>query len=1145
MTQINKILVANRGEIAIRIFRACTELGIKTVSIFAFEDRFSLHRYKADESFQVGKNDSAVAAYLNIEDIVRVAKEAGCDAIHPGYGFLSERQEFAEAIRAAGMEFIGPSSETLRVAGDKVLSRELAEELDIPVIPGTSDIENLADAEKKAETIGYPIIIKSAFGGGGRGMRVVREASELRGELSEASKEAGLAFGKDDVFIEKYLENPRHIEVQLIGDGSGKVSHLYDRDCSIQRRHQKVVELAPADHLDPKLREQLFSYAVSLGEKLKLKSVSTAEFLVSNSGEIYFIEINPRIQVEHTVTEEVTGIDIVQSQILLASNNSLDDLNLSQEAIKTSGAAVQCRITTEDPENNFQADYGQLVTYRSASGHGIRLDAGSAYTGAEVLPYYDSMLVKLTAHGRDIRAASAKLARALLEFRVRGVKTNIPFLQNIVADKDFLELNLNTGFIGAKPELFDFPVRRNRANKILSFLADVSVNGHELMPALKERPRPEYKGPVETPLANGDIPPGWRDILTKEGKEVFLEKLKEEKPLLLTDTTLRDAHQSLLATRVRTYDMLQIAPAIARSSAKLFSLEMWGGATFDVAWRFLQESPWDRLAQLREEIPNIPFQMLLRGTNAVGYSSYPDNVITEFIKESHSQGIDIFRIFDCLNSLEKMRLSIDTVAKEGGVAEVCICYTSDLLQEDAKGKTGKFNSEYYSSLAKSISDAGADIIAIKDMAGLLRAPSATRLIDLIRDVCDLPIHLHSHDTAGGQLATYLSASQQGVDIVDTALSALSGVTSQPSLEGLVAMLEGDERETGIELEKQVELSSYWDKTRKYYSCFESDLKTSTSEVYQNEIPGGQYSNLRPQAESLGLGSKLDLVKQSYEQVNDLFGGIVKVTPSSKVVGDLAMYMVANELSIEDIKNQASSLTFPDSVVGFLKGDLGIPFGGFPEKFRNDVLGENFKEAEVDALPAADFEAAKSELKDIGVSAPSKSDILSYLLYPRVLKTWFEKNIEFGDVSKIPSPAFFQGVVEGEEIAVELEAGKIIYIKLLAIGECDEHGERAVFFELNGMARTIKIQDQASGIEVEVFEKADKDNPNHVGAPLAGALIEIAVKPGDSVKAGDSLFTLEAMKMQTQVTATKDGEVSEVLRRTGDKLSGGDLVLTVV
>ncbi|MBP9838228.1 MAG: pyruvate carboxylase [Proteobacteria bacterium] len=1133
-----KILVANRGEIAIRIFRACNELAIKTVGIYSFEDRFSLHRYKADESYQVGIEGEPVRSYLNIDEIIRVAKEVKAEAIHPGYGFLSERIELRAACEKNNIVFIGPSSETLDIAGDKVKTKNLADKVRVPTIPGSKELNSVDEVKAFATLVGFPIIIKAAYGGGGRGMRVVHDVNELPSLYHAATSEALSAFGRKEVFAEKYLSNPKHIEVQLIGDGSGEVAHLFERDCSVQRRHQKVVEMAPAVTLTKEQKEKLFNYGLALARELKLKSVSTAEFLVDEKGGIFFIEINPRIQVEHTVTEEITGIDLIQSQIKIAAGETLKSLGLEQEKLSSHGVAIQCRLTTENPEKNFAPDYGKLLTYRSASGFGIRLDAGSAFTGAIITPFYDSLLVKITARGNSIPEAARRLKRALAEFRVRGVNTNIPFLDKLLSNEVFLKGEVKTTFLENFKVEYSHSQRKDRANKLLKFLADVSLNGHESMPNLK---RPTKVRKILTPEINKPITPSWKNVFEEQGKEALIKKILTEKKLLVTDTTFRDAHQSLLATRLRTKDILQIAKYIAVYADNLFSLEMWGGATFDVSLRFLKEDPFLRLSRLREVVPNILFQMLLRGDNAVGYTSYPANLIKAFIKESKSAGMDIFRIFDSLNNVDRMRTAIDGVRECGGIAEACLCYTGDVMAEEKKGKDGKFNLKYYLTLAKEIEKAGADILAIKDMAGLLRPYSAELLVKKLKAEIALPIHFHTHDTAGTQIATYLKAAEVGVDIVDCAFSSMSGLTSQPSLEGLVASLANTERDTNLKLEKLFPVSNYFECIREIYSPFESDLKAATAEVYLNEIPGGQYSNFRPQAESLGLGDKWTELKEAYADVNNLLGGIVKVTPSSKVVGDFAIFLVANKLTIGDVLKKASELDFPESVIEFFQGAIGVPFGGFPEPLRTEIL-RNKKKLENQKLPDANIEEAREICSKLLDREATDRDAISYLFYPKVFKEFATFYGEYGDVSVLPSLEFFYGLEQAKELEIDIEQGKRLYINLKAIGEPNEEGERTLFYELNGQPRNIIILDKKIKPQKVANVLADPQNKKQIPAPLTGVIASIEVKITDNVKKDQPLFILEAMKMQTVVSSPADGKIKRLVLLPGTKVKVGDLVL---
>lgn len=1138
---LKKVLVCNRGEIAIRVFRACTELGIKTVAIYSYEDRFSLHRYKADEAYQIGIIGEPVKSYLNIEEIVRIAKEVGADAIHPGYGFLSERVELREASEKNGIIFVGPSSETLTIAGDKVKTKALADQVKVPTIPGSIELENLKQVRDFAEKVKYPIIIKAAYGGGGRGMRVVREEKDLEISYQSASSEALSAFGRSEVFAEKYLSNPKHIEVQLFGDGSGQVVHLFERDCSVQRRHQKVVEVAPATTISHEQKAKLYDYALKLGKELKLKSASTAEFLVSEKDEIYFIEINPRIQVEHTVTEEITGLDIVQSQLRIASGENLKALGLIQEKIVSHGVAIQCRITTENPEKDFTPDYGKLSTYRSASGFGIRLDAGSAFTGAVISPYYDSMLVKISARGNSIPEAASRMKRALREFRIRGVNTNIAFLEQLLSNQVFLSGNIKTTFLETFKADYSNSLKQDRANKILRLLAEVAINGHLSMPDLV-RPKKLRKIIIPPlPIEENIKEFSWREFYKTKSRKEFIQGILDEKSLLLTDTTFRDAHQSLLATRLRTYDILQIAKYVSVNAAQLFSLEMWGGATFDVSLRFLKEDPWQRLARIREAVPNILFQMLLRGDNAVGYTTYPPNVIKEFIKESSQAGIDIFRIFDSLNNVDRMKTAITAVRDCGSIAEACICYTGDLLEEEKKGKLGKFNLKYYLNLAKELVAAGTDIIAIKDMAGLLRPYSAELLVRELKAEFGLPVHFHTHDTAGTQIGSYVKAAEAGVDIVDCAFSSMSGLTSQPSLEGLVAALANTKRDTGLDYKKLTPVSNYFEALREVYAPFESDLKSATAEVYLNEIPGGQYSNFRPQAESLGLGEKWTELKQAYTEVNKLMGGIVKVTPSSKVVGDFALFMLNNNLSAQDVEERAAELDFPESVVEFFQGAIGVPYGGFPEPLRSNII-RNKKKLEAEVLADADFESAiKNSTELLGKKASIK-DALSYLLYPKVFKDYAEFQKQFGDPINLPTPEFLYGPEEGKEIVLDIEKGKRLYIRLITISEANEEGEKTVFFELNGQARNILLRDKKVLPTIIYNLQADPANKNHIAAPLTGILASFEVKLGDQIKKDQALFTLEAMKMQTVVRAGFAAKVKKLVLNVGRKLKAGDLVL---
>lgn len=1141
--EFQRVLVANRSEIAIRVFRACTELGIRTIGIYSNEDRGALHRYKADETYLVGDGLDPLKAYMDIPSIMEIAKRHGADAIHPGYGFLSENPNFARACEEAGIKFIGPPSHILELMGDKTAARRTAQSLGIPIIPGTD--EPLVDedtAVEKAAEIGYPVILKASYGGGGRGMRVCHSEADLRRFFKQAQNEAALAFGHGELFLEKYLSRPKHIEVQILADEYGNTVHLFERDCSVQRRHQKVIEIAPSPSLDPKIREQILEAAVRLAKHVGYINAGTVEFLVDSEGGFYFIEMNPRIQVEHTVTEMVTGIDIVKAQIRIAEGHTLDSPEIgikSQEDVSIRGYAVQCRITTEDPTNDFMPDYGRITHYRSAAGFGIRLDAGTAFTGAVITPYYDSLLVKVTSWSLTFQDACRKLGRALAEFRVRGVKTNIPFLENVVRHPVFLSGNFTTSFIEETPELFVFPERADRASKLLQFIAEVSINGN---PDVKS-PRPaKLRQAVVPPYdPNSPIPPGTRDLFKQLGPEKFSKWILEQRRVLITDTTLRDAHQSLLATRMRTYDMLRIAPAKARLLSGLFSLEMWGGATFDVSMRFLHEDPWERLALLREAIPNILFQMLLRGANAVGYSNYPDNVVHAFVKEAVDAGIDLFRIFDSLNWVPGMISAIEAVREAGAIAEAAICYTGDIFDPSRS----KYNLKYYVDLAKELERLGANILAIKDMAGLLRPYAARKLISTLKQEIGIPIHLHTHDTAGVQAASILFAVEAGVDIIDAAFGALSGLTSQPNLESIVAALARQERDTGLDFDQLLRFSDYWEVVREYYAPFESGMKASSADVYIHEIPGGQYSNLRPQAEALGLGDRLPELKRMYAVVNHLLGDVVKVTPSSKAVGDLALFMMTNNLTPEDLLEKGEELSFPESVVSFFAGEMGQPLGGFPERLQQVIL--KGKSAPPDGaaktLQPIDLEATRQQLAAKIGRPVSQRDLLSYLMYPKVFLEFVEHQRRYSNVMPLPTPAFFYGLKPGEEITVDIEKGKTLFIKLVAVSEPDEEGVRSVFFELNGHPREVRVVDASVGASVQRHIKADPENPHHVGAPMPGMVVEVPVHPGQMVEKDQTLVVVEAMKMQTNVASPRAGRIKDVFVARGTRVDTGDLLVT--
>jgi pyruvate carboxylase len=1134
-----KILVANRGEIAIRVFRACTELGIGTVAIYSEEDRLSLHRYKADESYQVGKGSGPVAAYLAIDEIVDLARSIGVDAIHPGYGFLSERVELAEACAAAGIVFIGPRPETLKAAGDKVAARNLAISLGVPVVPGTEQpVSDAAEAVKIARKFGFPVMVKAAHGGGGRGIRAVREAGEMREALVVAQREAQQAFGNGEVFLEKAIEQPRHVEVQVLGDLHGNLVHLFERDCSIQRRHQKVIEVAPSLNLDKSLRERLYEMSLAMARKMGYVSAGTFEFLIDASGQPYFIEVNPRIQVEHTVTEVVTGLDIVQSQIRIAEGWRLDDPTLNfppQERIAPRGFAIQCRITTEDPTHGFTPQYGKITAYRSAAGFGVRLDAGSAFTGAIVTPYYDSLLVKVTAWGNTFQGAARRMLRTLAEFRVRGLSTNIPFLANVVGHPDFQSGLCTTHFIDANPELFHFVERRDRATKLIRFLGDITVHGNPLLDGRLRTPANVHPVVPQFP-ASAPVPRGTKQILQEVGPQGLAKWMLKQERLLITDTTFRDAHQSLIATRMRTNDLLSIAKVCSHRLPELFSMEVWGGATFDTMMRFLREDPWERLALLREAIPNILLQMLIRGANAVGYTNYPPNVVKAFVKEAASSGIDIFRIFDSLNYVPGMTSAIEAVRETGSIAEAAICYTGDIL--DARRQ--RYSLKYYVQLAKELERRGAHILGIKDMAGLCKPYATQLLVKKLKDEVRIPIHFHTHDTSGIQAASILKASESGVDAVDLAIASMSGCTSQVNLNSIVAVLQGQSRDPGLDFQALNEISDYFEEVRKWYYPFESELRAGTSEVYEHEMPGGQYSNLKQQAASLGLAGRWTEVKQAYVQANLLLGDIVKVTPSSKIVGDFALYMVSNNLTPELILEDARSLSFPESVVEFFQGKIGKPPFGFPRKLQEIVL--HGRKSRTKSAPAMRLEKVRKELEAKIHREPTHRDLLSYLMYPRVFVEYERERRNHSEVRVVPTKNFFFGMEIGEEINVEIEQGKTIILRLLSTSEPGPDGVRKLVFEVNGVAREIDIEDRNFTKKVVSRRKADPADLHQLAATMQGVVAEVRVKPGQAVEQGEVLLVLEAMKMQVNVTAPIARTVKETFVEKGARVDSGDLLL---
>ncbi|MDF2609884.1 MAG: pyruvate carboxylase [Lachnospiraceae bacterium] len=1142
--KFKRVLVANRGEIAIRIFRACNELGIRTVAIYSEEDKYSLFRTKADESYQIGKNKGPIEAYLSIDEIISLALKKGVDAIHPGYGFLSENPEFARKCEEAGIEFIGPTGDMMDQLGDKIKSKIVAKKAGVPTIPGVEKpIKTEEDAREFAASCGYPVMLKAAAGGGGRGMRIVRTEEELIPSYQSAKSEAKKAFGIDDIFIEKYLEKPKHIEVQILGDKHGNIVHLYERDCSIQRRHQKVVEFTPAVSILEEKRNAICNDAIKLAKQVGYRSAGTAEFLVDVRGNHYFIEMNPRIQVEHTVTEMVTGIDIVQAQLMVAQGYELGSEEIgikSQDDIKPRGYSIQCRITTEDPANNFAPDTGKIDIYRTSSGFGIRLDGGNGFTGANISPYYDSLLVKVISHGRTFEDAIRKATRSVKETKITGIKTNSSFIINVLNHETFRKGICDTNFIAENPELLDIIPKKDKELRVLSYIGEIIVN--------------EGKGKVkefDVPFIPKVVVPkdlrGTKQILDEQGPDGLVKWIKDQNKLLLTDTTMRDAHQSLMATRVRTKDMVKIARPTSVLAEDLFSLEMWGGATYDVAYRFLHESPWDRLQELRKRIPNVLFQMLLRGANAVGYKNYPDNVVREFIKESAETGIDIFRIFDSLNWLKGVEVAVDEVLKSGKVAEVALCYTGDILNKNRS----KYDLKYYVNKAKEIENMGAHILAIKDMSALLKPYAAYELIQALKQEISIPIHLHTHDTSGNGVATVLMAAEAGVDIADTAFNSMSGLTSSPALNSIVAALENTGRDTGINNDDIQKISDYWSAVRPVYKQFESGLKSGTAEIYKYEIPGGQYSNLKPQVESFGLGHRFNEVKYMFKEVNDLLGDIVKVTPSSKMVGDLAIFMVKNDLTAENIVEKGKDLAFPDSVVDYFKGMMGQPEGGFPEELQKIVLkGEEAITCRPgELLPPEDFDRIEKYLKDkYGIEVTRKNS-LSFALYPKVYEEYIKFKVEYGDLSRMGSDVFFHGLTEGETCEIEIAEGKTLIIKLLNVGKLDAEGNRDIVFEVNGFRREIKIEDKnaITGIvrTQSLAQMADPENKMELGASIPGTVLKVLVKEGDVVKEGQSLVVIEAMKMETNITAALPGKVDKVMVAEGQQVKAGELLIKLI
>ncbi|SEG38777.1 pyruvate carboxylase [Thalassococcus halodurans] len=1144
MTDFKKILIANRGEIAIRIMRAANEMGKKTVAVFAEEDKLGLHRFKADEAYRIGEGLGPVAAYLSIDEIIRVAKESGADAIHPGYGLLSENPEFVDACEKNGITFIGPKAKTMRQLGDKASARKVAIEAGVPVIPATEVLgDDMEAIKKEAEEIGFPLMLKASWGGGGRGMRPIMNAKELPEKVMEGRREAEAAFGNGEGYLEKMIMRARHVEVQILGDSHGNIYHLYERDCSVQRRNQKVVERAPAPYLSEAQREELCELGRKICAHVNYECAGTVEFLMDmDTGAFYFIEVNPRVQVEHTVTEEVTGIDIVQAQILIAEGKSLAEATgkASQYDIRLNGHALQTRITTEDPQNNFIPDYGRITAYRSATGMGIRLDGGTAYAGGVITRYYDSLLVKVTAWAQTPEKAISRMDRALREFRIRGVSTNINFVENLLKHPTFLSNQYHTKFIDETPELFDFKPRKDRGTKVLTYIADITVNGHPETEG-RAKPHPDLK-PARAPKTSTDpVAYGTRNLLEEKGPQAVADWMAAQKQVLITDTTMRDGHQSLLATRMRSIDMIKVAPAYAEKLPQLFSVECWGGATFDVAYRFLQECPWQRLRDIREKMPNLMTQMLLRASNGVGYTNYPDNVVQFFVKQAAESGVDVFRVFDSLNWVENMRVAMDAVIDSGKVCEGTICYTGDINDPDR----AKYNLKYYVDMGKELRDAGAHVLGLKDMAGLLKPAAAGPLVRALKEEVGLPIHFHTHDTSGAAIATVMAAAEAGVDAVDAAMDALSGNTSQPTLGSIVEALRFTERDTGLDIGAIREISNYWEAVRGQYAAFESSLQAPASEVYLHEMPGGQFTNLKAQARSMGLEERWHEVAQTYADVNQMFGDIVKVTPSSKVVGDMALMMVSQNLTRSEVEDPKRDVSFPDSVIDMMRGNLGQPPGGFPKAIQKKILkGEKpMTDRPGKHMKAQDLEATRKELSDKFDGAEiDDEDLNGYLMYPKVFTDYLERHNTYGPVRTLPTRTFFYGMEPGEEITAEIDPGKTLEIRMIAASETNEDGEVRVFFELNGQPRSIRVPNRKVKATTAARPKAEMGNPNHVGAPMPGVVASVGVSAGQSVKEGDLLLTIEAMKMETGLHAERDAVIKAVHVTAGGQIDAKDLLV---
>ncbi len=1144
MKTFSKILIANRGEIAIRIMRAANEMAKKTVAVYAVEDKLGLHRFKADEAYHIGEGMGPVEAYLSIEEIIRVAKLSGADAVHPGYGLLSENPDFVDACTDAGLVFIGPKAETMRQLGDKASARQVAIEAGVPVVPATDVLpEDMDEVHRMAAKVGYPFMLKASWGGGGRGMRPIMSPEELEEKVLEGRREAMAAFGNDAGFLERLVQRARHVEVQILGDQHGEIYHLWERDCSVQRRNQKVVERAPAPYLSDEQRQTLCALGRKICAHVGYECAGTVEFLMDmDTEEFFFIEVNPRVQVEHTVTEEITGIDIVRAQILIAEGKPLAEATgvPSQAEVQLHGHAIQCRVTTEDPQNNFIPDYGRITAYRSATGMGIRLDGGTAYSGAVITRFYDSLLEKVTAWAPTPEQAISRMDRALREFRIRGVSTNIAFVENLLKHPTFLDNTYTTKFIDSTPELFRFKKRRDRATKILTYVADITVNGH---PDVEGRPKPPAGIKAPLPPVNWAETPtkGTRNLLEEQGAQAVVDWMAAQKQLLLTDTTMRDGHQSLLATRMRSIDMINVAEAYSHNLPQLFSMECWGGATFDVAYRFLQECPWQRLRDLRKKIPNVMSQMLLRASNGVGYTNYPDNVVQGFVAQAAASGVDVFRVFDSLNWVENMRVAMDAVVESGKICEGSICYTGDILDPDR----AKYDLKYYVNMGKDLKAAGAHLLGLKDMAGLLKPAAARVLIKALKEEVGLPIHFHTHDTSGIAGATILAAADAGVDAVDAAMDAFSGGTSQPCLGSIVEALAHTERDTGIDIKAVREISGYWEGVRAQYTAFESGIAAPASEVYLHEMPGGQFTNLKAQARSMGLEDRWHEVAQTYADVNRMFGDIVKVTPSSKVVGDMALMMVTQNLTREQVEDPKVEVAFPDSVIDMMRGNLGQPPGGFPPAFQAKVLkGDTPATTRPGAhMPPVDLESTRADLSaQLEGFTVDNEDLNGYLMYPKVFLDYMGRHRTYGPVRTLPTHTFFYGMAPGEEISAEIDPGKRLEIRLQAVGDTDENGEARVFFELNGQPRTIRVTNRKIAATGAKRPKAEPGNDNHIGAPMPGVISSVMVSAGQKIKSGDLLLTIEAMKMETGIHAEKDATIKAVHAPAGSQVDAKDLLI---